>query len=125
MFTLSLKRVTYPLLAKLQSDTEKMISVYRKYVCSMSMCVFLGCTLLAAVARPFILFLLTEKWEASIIYLQIYVFSCMFDHISAINLNLLKVVGRSDIFLKLEIIKKVIGNPFGCHSFWCGGYLCL
>lgn len=108
MFTLSLKRVTYPLLAKLQSDTEKMISVYRKYVCSMSMCVFFGCTLLAAVARPFILFLLTEKWEASIIYLQIYVFSCMFDHISAINLNLLKVVGRSDIFLKLEIIKKVI-----------------
>lgn len=104
----AIKRVTYPILAKMQSDTERLIRLYRKYICTMSMCIFFCCTLLAAIARPFILLLLTDKWEACIIYLQIFVFSCMFDHIGFINLNLLKVVGRSDLFLRLEIIKRLL-----------------
>jgi O-antigen/teichoic acid export membrane protein len=64
---------------------------------------------LAALASPFILLLLTEKWIGVVILLQIICFSYMWYPIHAINLNLLQVKGRSDLFLRLEIIKKCIG----------------
>ena len=63
---------------------------------------------LAAVARPLILVLLTAKWSQSIIYLQIICFGMMWYPIHAINLNLLQVKGRTDIFLKIDIIKRFI-----------------
>ena len=62
-------------------------------------------TILAAVV---IIILLTEKWLPAVPYLVIYAFSVMFSHISVLNLNLLQVKGYSDIFLKLEVIKKTI-----------------
>ena len=101
-------KVTYPILSKLQNDETKMISVYRKYINILSMIIFFGCCLMAAISKPLILILLTDKWEESIIYLQIFSFSIMFDHINVINLNILMVKGRSDLFLRLEIIKKTI-----------------
>lgn len=104
----ALGKVTFPILSKLQDDDDRLISVYRKYICMASMCIFFGCCLLAALAKPLILFLLTDKWENAVIYLQIFSFSAMFDHISRINLNLLQVKGRTDYFFKLEIIKKSI-----------------
>ncbi len=103
-----LGKITYPIFSKIQNDNERLISVYRKYVCIMSIPIFFGCCLLASIGKPLILFLLTDKWSESIIYLQIFVFCIMFDHIQSINLNLLIVKGRSDLFLKLEIIKKTI-----------------
>lgn len=103
-----LQRVTFPILAKLQDDDERLVAVYRKYIRVTSMVIFFACILLGALAKPVIIFLITEKWAKSIIYLQIFTFSVMFDHISAINLNLLQVKGRSDLFLRLEIIKKII-----------------
>ncbi len=115
-----LKRVTFPILAKVQDDTKRLINAYRKYICMTSLCIFFACMLLAALSKPFILFLLTEKWEQAIIYLQIYSFSAMFAHVGSINLNLLQVIGRSDLFLRLEVIKKIISTailfaaiPFG------------
>jgi len=113
-------RVTFPILSKIQNNDEHLIGVYRKYISIMSMVIFFGCALLSALAKPLILFLLTDKWRLSIIFLQIYSFSIMFDHINKINLNLLQVKGRSDLFLKLEILKKTISTailfssiPFG------------
>lgn len=103
-----LGKVTFPILAKIQDDDEHLIHVYRKYICVSSMAIFFGCVLMAAIAKPLVLFLLTEKWESCIIYLQIFCFSIMFDHICKINLNLLEVKGRSDLFFKLEVIKKAI-----------------
>lgn len=103
-----LGRVTFPILSKLQDDEERLISVYRKYICVTSLIIFFGCSLLCAVGRPLVLVLLTSKWEECIIYLQIYCFSIMFDHICRINLNLLQVKGRSDLFFRLEVIKKAI-----------------
>ena len=64
---------------------------------------------MAAVARPMVILLITEKWEECIIYLQILCFSLMWYPVHALNLNLLKVKGRSDLFLRLEIIKKIMG----------------
>lgn len=103
-----LQTVTYPILAKIKDDEEHLISVYRKYIRITSMCVFIFSGLLCVLAKPIILFTLTEKWAAAIIFLQLFGFSYMFDHLNTINLNLLKVKGRSDLYLRLEIIKKTI-----------------
>lgn len=113
-------KVTFPILARIQDDDVRLVNVYRKYICVTSMCIFLGCLLLAALSKPLILLVLTDKWQESIVYLQIYSFAIMFDHINSINLNLLQVKGRSDLFLRLEILKKIISTlilfasiPFG------------
>ena len=63
---------------------------------------------MAAVAKPMVISLLTEKWLFSATLIQIICFSMMWYPVHAINLNLLQVKGRSDLFLKLEIIKKIL-----------------
>ena len=69
---------------------------------------------LAAVAKPMILSFLTEKWLFSAIIIQILCFAQMWYPVHAINLNLLQVKGRSDLFLRLEIIKKFNGVVMLC-----------
>ena len=115
-----LEKVTFPIFAKLQDDQNHLINVYRKYIKITSMFLIFFSLLLAALAKPVILLLLTEKWTDSIVYLQLFCFAVMFNHINTINLSLLKVNGRSDLFLKLEVIKKVVATlilfaaiPFG------------
>lgn len=103
-----LDTATYPILAKLQNETERLISAYRKYIKLTSMCIFFCCMLMAALGKPIVLFLLGEKWSDAIIFLQVYCFAVMFNHISTINLNLMKVKGRSDLVLKLEVVKRII-----------------
>lgn len=118
-----LGRVTFPILATLQNDDERLIQVYRKYIQITSMIIFFLLSLLAAIAKPLIILLLTDKWSEAILFLQIFCFVFMFEHISKLNLNLLQVKGRSDLYLRLEIIKKfiafsilVISIPFGVLS---------
>lgn len=100
--------VTFPILSKIQNDDERLIYAYRRYIQMSSMVIFFVAAILFSLARPIVLITLTGKWSGAIIFLQLFVLSSMFDHLSAINLNLLKVKGRSDLFLKLEIIKKTI-----------------
>ena len=131
-----LGRVTFPILAKLQNDDERLIQVYRKYIQITSMIIFFMLTLLASLAKPLIIYLLTDKWGDAIIFLQIFCLAFMFEHISKLNLNLLQVKGRSDLYLRLEIIKKVIAFsilaisiPFGvlviCISKVINGQIAL
>lgn len=101
-------KVTFPILSKLQNDTDRLINVYRKYIKSSSMAIMFLLVLLAALARPIVLFLLTEKWEMCVIYMQIFVFAAMFDHIDRLNISLIQVVGRSDVLLKMEVWKRII-----------------
>ncbi|WP_073348093.1 lipopolysaccharide biosynthesis protein [Bacteroides congonensis] len=103
-----LEKVTFPILAKLQNDTGHLIFIYRKYIKSSSMAIMFCLLLLAALAKPIVLILLTEKWVDCVVYLQIFIFAEMFDHVQKLNLNLLKVTGRSDYVLKLEIYKRTI-----------------
>ncbi len=102
-------RVSFPILSKIQDDNERLSNTYRKYLRLSAFIVFPLMTGMAALARPMIIFILTEKWEASVILLQILCFSLMWYPIHAINLNLIQVKGRSDWFLKLEVIKKIVG----------------
>jgi len=66
---------------------------------------------MAAVAKPMIITLIGEKWLPSVIYLQMLCFVGMLYPLHALNLSMLKVQGRSDLFLKLEIIKKCLAIP--------------
>ena len=103
-----LQRVTFPILSKIQDDTERLISVYREYIRISSLGIFFILSLLASLGKPLIQLLLTDKWLEAVIYLQIFCFALMFDHISQINLNLLYVKGDTKYVLRLEIIKKII-----------------
>ena len=119
--------VTFPVLSKMQNNDEALAHNYRRMLKVTAFVVFPIMTLLAGLARPLILIMITAKWEACIILLQIICFSMMWWPIHAINLNLLLVKGRSDLFLRLEIIKKVYGVvilaatlPFGLIVFCLG-----
>lgn len=122
--------VTFPVLSKMQDNDEALAHNYRRMLKVTAFVVFPIMTLLAGLARPLILIMITAKWEACIILLQIICFSMMWWPIHAINLNLLLVKGRSDLFLRLEIIKKIWGViilactlPFGLIIFCSGKIL--
>lgn len=106
--TTILQNVTYPVLSKMQDDDKLLIESYRKLIAMTSLVIFWGMFLLTALAKPLIVVLLTDKWLDAVIYLQVFCFAYMFDHICALNLNILYVKGYSNLVLKLEIIKKTI-----------------
>ena len=103
-----LSRVAFPVLSQLQNDNEKLLAAYKKYIKVSAFLVFPVICGLCGVAKPFIILLLTEKWEGSILLLQILCFAYIFDCIVSINLNLIYVKGKSNYILKLEVAKKVI-----------------
>ena len=99
--------VTFPVLSSIQNDEERLAVGYKKLLRLSAFIIFPLMVGLAAVADPFIRLVLTDKWEGTIYYLQILCFALMWYPIHAINLNLLMATGRSDYFLKLEVIKKI------------------
>ncbi|MCA9961773.1 MAG: lipopolysaccharide biosynthesis protein, partial [Anaerolineales bacterium] len=105
------QRVSYPVLSTLQSDIPKLRSAYRKLIKSTMLITFVLMLGMAAVAEPMILALLGEQWRDSIVYLQLLCFVGMFYPLQSINLNMLKVQGRTDLFLRLEVIKKLLAIP--------------
>lgn len=104
-----IQNVTFPVLSKMQNDNEALARNYRRMLRVTAFIVFPMMLMLSALARPLVITLITAKWESCIILLQIICFSMMWYPIHAINLNLLQVKGRTDLFLRLEIIKKIIG----------------
>ena len=121
------QRVSYPVLSSIQEEPERLREAYRRVI-KLTMLVAFACMLgLAAVAKPLILILIGEKWLPAVPYLQIICFAGMLYPLHAINLNILQVKGRSDLFLKLEIIKKIIavgpivvGIFYGIEYMLCG-----
>lgn len=123
-------RVAYPVLSSIQDDDERLANAYGKYIRLSSYVIFPLMTGLMVLADPVIRLLLTDKWAGVIILLQILCLDWMFDHLSQINLNLLWVKGRSDLSLRLEIIKKTIAIfilfasiPFGLEGMCWGRVL--
>ncbi len=105
-----LQAVTYPILSTLQQDPERLASVYRKYIQVTSLPIIWGCSLIVALAEPFVGLCFGEVWLPCVIYVQIVACGMMFDHICSININLLQVLGKSDCILRIEIIKKTIST---------------
>jgi O-antigen/teichoic acid export membrane protein len=100
-----LHQVTFPVLASLQDDRERMVSVYSRLIRMTAFFVFPAMTLLALLAEPLVILLLTDKWIPVIVLLQWMSFARIFYPISVINMNILNAVGRSDLFLKVDLSK--------------------
>lgn len=119
----ALNKVTYPLFAQIQDDNERLKRIYKQI---MQMVIFVIAPVLifaAVLAVPIFRFLLTEKWLPAVPYFQILCVVGILYPLNSYNLNVLKVKGRSDLFLKLEVIKKsliavsiVIAFQFGIYG---------
>ena len=103
-----LSRVSFPILSQIQDDNEHLVRAYKKYIQMSALIIFPLILGLCGVAKPLISILLSEKWIDCVILLQILCFCYLWNCITTINLNLLNVKGRSDLVLKLEMIKKSI-----------------
>ena len=134
--TTVLQRVTYPILCTIQGDDERLALAYRKFLRLSAFVIFPLMCGLAAVSYPLIYLVLGDKWHYAAILLVPLCFQMMWYPIHSINLNLLQVKGRSDLFLRLEIIKKIIGVtilfcslPFGllvmCYTGILSSVICL
>ena len=114
------QRVSYPVLSSIQDEPERLKEAYRRVI-KITMLITFACMLgLAAVAKPLIIILIGEKWLLAVYFLQIICFSGMLYPLHAINLNILQVKGRSDLFLKLEVIKKIIAIVPIIVGVFCG-----
>ncbi len=102
----SLSAVLFPVISKKQDDKESVRSMTRRYIGIASYVVFPIMLGFFAVAENFVKVVLTDKWLFAVPYIQIFSFSYMFNIIQTGNLEAIKAIGRSDIILKLEIIKK-------------------
>lgn len=135
-FTSVFMRVTFPVLCKVQDDLERLTSVYRRMLRVSAYIVFPLLIGMAAVAHPMIEVFIGKQWIECAYMLQIICFAEMWYPIHAINLDILQVSGRSDLFLKIEIYKKIvslallaISAPFGiiamCYSNLLSSLICL
>lgn len=103
------QRVTYPVLSNIQDDKERMVSAYRRIIKTTMFITFISMFFLGAISEPLLYCLIGPKWHEAATYLPLICVSGSFYPLSALNLNMLQVQGRSDLFLGLEIIKKIIG----------------
>lgn len=122
-----IQQVTYPLLAQMRTDPNRMISVFRRLIKMSAFIIFPSMVLLSLQAEPIVLLLLTEKWSAVIPLLQWMAFARILYPASSLNLNLLNANGRSDLFLKvdlsklpLSIVAIIITLPIGIKAMVIG-----
>lgn len=102
----ALNKVTFPYFASIQDDNNVLRTAYKVI---MQLVVFILAPLMAVsivMAESMIVFLFTDKWLPSVPYFQLMCLMGVMYPLQAYNLNILKVFGRSDLFLKLEIFKK-------------------
>lgn len=125
-----LQRVTYPLLCQIQNEDARLAIVYRRFLKLSAFVIFPLMCGLAGLSTPLITTLIGEKWLFCSELLTIICFTMMWYPIHSINLNLLQVKGRTDIFLKLEFYKKGIGLtllflsiPYGVKAMCAVGIL--
>ena len=106
--TTVVQRVSYPTLSAIQDNKERLKNAYKTIIKTTMLVSFVLLFGLAAISKPLIYVLIGEKWAYAASLLPIICFNFVLYPLSAINLNMLQVEGRSDLFLKLEILKKCI-----------------
>ena len=115
----AVQSVLLPAMSAEQDDRKKVKALMRYSVMLSSYIIFPMMAGLAGVAAPMITLLLTEKWLPCVPYLQIYCFILAFVPVHTSNLQAINAVGRSDIFLKLELIKKALGLSTLVFAVFC------
>ena len=124
-FTAIVQRVTFPVLSELQNERERMVAAYRKVIKVSMFITAISLISMGAVAEPLIYCLIGPQWHEAATYLPLICISLSLYPLHAINLNMLQVQGRSDIFLELEIIKKIIAIGPICLGIFVNIYWML
>lgn len=126
----SIQSVMLPTLSSYQDDKQRVKDIVRRSIVTSAFIVFPMMIGLAVIAEPLVKILLTEKWLPSVPFLQIFCFIYALWPIHTANLQAINALGRSDIFLKLEIVKKLVGLlilgislPFGVHAMAIGIFI--
>lgn len=107
MFSSIVNKVSYPLMSEIKSDELKLKETYQKILKVIAFLITPSLLFMMVMAQPLFRVLFTDKWDASVPYFQILCITGILYPIHSYNLQILNVKGRSDLFLKLEIIKKV------------------
>lgn len=103
-----IQRVTYPALAQVQDDKTRMVGAYRRVIKTTMFTTAVCMFALGAVSEPLIYCLIGPQWLIAATFLPLICIYRSLYPLQAINLNMLQVQGRSDIYLYLEIVKKII-----------------
>lgn len=115
-------RVTYPALSKVKNEPDRLKDGYKKIFRVISFLIFPAIIGLIIVAEPLVVTLIGEKWIKTVPILQVLSLAGLIYHMHVINLDILRVLGRSDLILKLEILKKIgvtIAITIGLvYGFW-------
>lgn len=115
-----IQSVSFPLFSSIQNNEKRLSDTYRIVLRSTMLVTFALVLGFAACAKAVVLLLIGEKWIIAATYIQILCFSGMLYPLHALNLNALKVKGRSDLFLKLEILKKILAIGPICLGIFLG-----
>ncbi|MDE6231607.1 MAG: lipopolysaccharide biosynthesis protein [Muribaculaceae bacterium] len=105
-------RVAFPVLSRMQDDNERLARAYSKYITYSSALIFPVMAAVVGLAEPLVIFLLTDKWLPIVPLLRILSLAWVTDHLCNINLNMLYVKGRTDLALRIEILKKGVATLF-------------
>ncbi len=112
--------VLLPAMSNEQEDKERIKHMTRRAIKTSTYCIAPLMMGLAACAPSVVHIFLTDKWLPCVPYLIIFCITYMFQPIHTANLNAIKAVGRSDLFLKLEIVKKIVGMTVLLITMWFG-----
>jgi teichuronic acid exporter len=126
----SIQSVMLPTLASHQDNKKRVKDIVRRSIVTSSFIIFPLMVGLAAIAEPFVKIILTEKWLPAVPFLQIFCASYALWPIHTANLQAINALGRSDIFLRLEIFKKILGIfilvlsiPLGVYAMAIGVFV--
>lgn len=125
--TQAVQKVTFPALSTIQNNPEDLKNGFRKVMKSITFVLFPIIFLSIVLAEPAFNFFLNSEWLPAVPILQLLFFAGLLVPLHSVNLNILKVKGRSDLFLYLEIIKKslvgivlIISHKYGIHAIIYG-----
>ncbi len=116
----SIDSVLFPTMSQEQKNPAHVKSMTRRAIQTSTYAMAPLMMGLAFCGEPFVALILTEKWLPCVFYLRVFCITYMFYPIHTANLNAMKALGRSDLFLKLEIIKKIVGMAILFISMWFG-----
>ena len=116
----SIDSVLLPTMASAQDDRIRVKSMTRRAIKTSTYVMAPLMMGLAFCAEPIVRLVLTEKWLPCVPLLRIFCITYMFYPIHTANLNAIKAMGRSDLFLKLEIAKKLVGMVLLLSTMWFG-----
>lgn len=118
-------QVSYPVLSSIQDEEERMVGAYRRIIKMTMFVTAISLLFMAGISEPMIRVLIGDKWLQAASFLPLICFSMSLYPLHAINLNMLKVLGRSDLFLIYEILKKIVAVGPICLGIFVDIYAML